>query len=110
MCAFYQDVMGLHLVHRCDRDHAVFRTDNGDYVALYGPLTGRYDLFSAGPVVGFRVGNIVAAKAEMESQGVAFLGPIHSKENGRWKYAHYRGPDGNIYEIVEETTWPEIRR
>jgi len=107
MCHFYGEVMRLHPVHRCDNDHAIFRTDNGDYVALFGPSADRYALFRAGPVAGFRVGNIVAARAEMEARGTTFLSPTLAQDNGRWKFAHYLAPDGHIYELVEETPWPE---
>jgi catechol 2,3-dioxygenase-like lactoylglutathione lyase family enzyme len=106
-CRFYEDILRLRLVHRCERGHAIFRTVNGDFVALFGPQTDRYKLFTTGPVVGFRVGNITAARAEMERRGVMFLGPTLANDNGRWKYAHYLGPDGRVYEIVEEDPWPE---
>ncbi len=108
LCKFYADVLRLHLVHRCKQDHAIFQTVNGDYVALYGPSTSHYKLFTHGPVVGFRVGDIVAARAQMEAQGIKFAGPTRSRENGRWKYAHYRGPDGNLYELVEENIWADF--
>jgi catechol 2,3-dioxygenase-like lactoylglutathione lyase family enzyme len=103
MCAFCEDVLRLHPAHRCERDHAIYRTDNGDHVALYGPKSSRHDLFATGPVVGFRVGNIIAARAEMELRGIQFLGSTHIKDNGRWKYVHFRGPCGHIFELVEET-------
>lgn len=105
-CEFYEEVLRLHLVHRCEKDHAIFRTVNGDYVALYGPQTDRYKLFTTGPVAGFRVGNIAAARAEMEQREVEFLGPTSATDGGRWKYAHFMGPDQKIYELVEEDPWP----
>jgi catechol 2,3-dioxygenase-like lactoylglutathione lyase family enzyme len=108
-CEFYEDVLRLHLVHRCEKDHAILRTVNGDYVALYGPKTDRYRLFTTGPVAGFRVGNIAAARAEMEEREVEFLGPTSATDGGRWKYAHFLGPDQKIYELVEEDPWPEGR-
>jgi catechol 2,3-dioxygenase-like lactoylglutathione lyase family enzyme len=107
-CAFYSDVLRLHLVHRCKQDHAIFRTVSGDYVALYGPSTAHYKLFNSGPVVGFRVGDIIAARAQMEESGIKFIGPTRSRETGRWKYAHYRGLDGNLYEIIEEHIWSDF--
>jgi len=109
-CRFYHDVLRLHFVHRCERDHAIYRTDGGDYVALYGPKSDRVDLFTTGPVAGFRVGNIVAARAEMEAAGVTFLGPILSTDNGRWKYLHFLGPDSHVFELVEEDPWADDRQ
>jgi catechol 2,3-dioxygenase-like lactoylglutathione lyase family enzyme len=107
MSHFLGGTLGLHCVHRCDGDHVIFKADNGDFIALYGPRADRYGLFTTGPVVGLRVSNIVAAKALMENRGIAFIGSIHSRENGKWKYAHFRGPDQRIYELVEESAWPE---
>jgi len=106
LSAFFERVLGMHLVHRCAGDHVIYRADNGDYVALYGPKqTKRFELFSTGPVVGFRVGNIVEARRAMEGAGVKFIGAIAAKDNGRWKYSHFRAPDGRIYELVEESPW-----
>jgi catechol 2,3-dioxygenase-like lactoylglutathione lyase family enzyme len=109
MCDFVEGVLRLHRVHRCEGDHALYRTDNGDFIALYGPKSTRYELFTTGPVIGLRVGNIRAARAEMEARGIQFLGSIHSKDQGRWKYAHFIGPDQTLYELVEEITWPAER-
>jgi catechol 2,3-dioxygenase-like lactoylglutathione lyase family enzyme len=109
-CRFYEEVLRLNLVHRCERDHAIFRTVNGDYVALFGPGADRHKFFTTGPVAGFRVGNVAAARSEMERSGVMFLGPTLANDNGRWKYAHFLGPDRNVYEIVEEDPWPESGR
>jgi predicted enzyme related to lactoylglutathione lyase len=106
-CKFFEDVMRLHFVHRCEKDHAIYRCDNGDYVALYGPLSDRKSLFTTGPVAGFRVNNIAAARAEMEAKGVTFLGPIMATDGNRWKYLHYLGPDGRVYELVEESPWAD---
>jgi catechol 2,3-dioxygenase-like lactoylglutathione lyase family enzyme len=107
LCAFFQDVMGMHFVHHCAGDHAIYRMDNGDFVALYGPSTKRYETFSTGPVIGFRVGNIVSARASMEARSITFLGPTTVRDEGRWKYAHFRGPDKRIYELVEESPWAD---
>lgn len=107
MSEFFQSCLGLHEIHRCSQDHAVLQTDNGDYVALFGPSTARFDLFRTGPVIGFRVHNIREARALMEEQKVRFIGPVHVRDKGKWKYAHFLGPDKVIYELVEESVWTD---
>ena len=49
-------------------------------------------------MVGFRVDNFEEARARMEAEGVEFLGPVQSSEEAAW--VHFRGPDGNVYEII----------
>jgi hypothetical protein len=33
----------------------------------------------------------------MEASGIEFIGPLQHSEDDKW--THFRGPDGNIYEI-----------
>ena len=51
------------------------------------------------PITGFLVDNIVAARAEMEEQGIEFIGPIHEGLDG-YAWSHFRAPDGFIYELT----------
>ncbi len=34
----------------------------------------------------------------MEAVGIEFIGPIQSAGRSSWN--HFRGPDGNVYEII----------
>jgi hypothetical protein len=45
------------------------------------------------------VDNIAAARAEMESQGIEFIGPTEVMEDG-YAWAPFRAPDGFIYELT----------
>ena len=49
--------------------------------------------------IGFRVETLDDAIAELRSAGVEVDEPA---ENDRQRYAHFRAPDGRLYELVED--------
>jgi predicted enzyme related to lactoylglutathione lyase len=97
--AFFRDVMGLEEERR-EGDFAILRLPSGEAVEVFGPSLRDQPQFAAGPVAGFLVGNVAAARAEMEGRGVQFIGPIHIGEAGA-AWSHFRGPDGKVYEITQ---------
>ena len=56
-------------------------------------------------IAGFLVDDIASARAEMESQGVEFIGPIETAEDGN-AWSHIRAPDGFIYELTYSPNHP----
>ncbi len=50
--------------------------------------------FETGPVAGFAVRDLPVAVAELRKAGVELLG----EPGPAWQ--HFRGPDGNVYELV----------
>jgi predicted enzyme related to lactoylglutathione lyase len=85
------------------RDHAdgqmvAFETANGDVVELFGPEDEGHRHFDSGPVVGFQVDDVDAARRELESRGVEFTGPTGRGAGLVW--AHFRGPDGVLLELT----------
>ena len=50
--------------------------------------------------IGFRVADLDDAIAELRSAGVEVGEPA---ANERYRYAHFRAPDGKLYELVEES-------
>ena len=72
----------------------MFETEAGAKVEVFGPGFPGKDHFRTGPVVGFAVVDLDAATAELEAAGVELLG------EGGPTWQHFRGPDGNIYELV----------
>ncbi|MBV9355190.1 MAG: VOC family protein, partial [Chloroflexi bacterium] len=52
----------------------------------------------SGPVVGILVDDVDRARATMEAAGIEFIGPIQREGDTNWN--HFRGPDGNVYEIM----------
>jgi len=50
--------------------------------------------FDTGPVIGFAARDLPAAVAELQAAGIELLG----EAGPTWQ--HFRGPDGNVYELV----------
>ena len=97
MLHLYRDVMGLHVTHQ-EPGFVVMELPNGDIVEIFGD-DSPYNTFFTNPVAGFLVDDIAAARAEMESQGIEFIGDSEIMEDG-YAWAHFRAPDGFIYELT----------
>ncbi|TML95461.1 MAG: hypothetical protein E6G03_08285 [Actinobacteria bacterium] len=98
MVAFLKDVFQL-TPHVEEDGFAVFRLPNGDTIEVFGADDEHHQFFTTGPVVGFRVADVPAAQAEMEAAGIEFLGRAETASDGN-VWSHFRGPDGNVYEIM----------
>jgi catechol 2,3-dioxygenase-like lactoylglutathione lyase family enzyme len=93
LARFYDRVLGLPLVHT-EPDFWVFELPDGGHVEVFGPRYGGKDHFDSGPVVGFAVTDLARAVDELRTAGVELLG----EPGPTWQ--HFRGPDGNVYELV----------
>jgi catechol 2,3-dioxygenase-like lactoylglutathione lyase family enzyme len=97
---FFRDVLGLDL--RSDEDDfAVLTLPDGGKVEVFGPATSWNRHFVTGPVAGFLVDDVHAAVDELRDAGVEIV-----QEPGDNYWAHFRGPDGHIYEVTAD---PELR-
>ncbi|HEX9386921.1 MAG TPA: VOC family protein [Anaerolineales bacterium] len=97
MVNLYQNIMGLDITHQ-EPGFVVMDLPNGDRVEVFGDESS-YNTFFTNRVAGFLVDDIAAARAEMESQGIEFIGPTEVVEDG-YAWAHFRAPDGFIYELT----------
>lgn len=79
------------------RDFVKFRLPDGDEVEVFGPAMASHSHFTTGPVAGFMVGDVASARDELQAAGAELIGPIQREGAEAWQ--HFRGPDGNIYEI-----------
>lgn len=100
---FYQNKMGLPVAHEAPGFRAL-NLANGDRLEIfseeYKSENGNdYKYFSTGPVVGFLVDSIEDTKAEMEAEGIEFIGSIG--EGGKSRWIHFKGVDGNTYELKQ---------
>jgi catechol 2,3-dioxygenase-like lactoylglutathione lyase family enzyme len=95
---FFGDTLCLRTVHE-EPDFAVFRLPNGDKVEVFGPGDEEHAHFDKGPVAGFLVDDVREARADLEAAGIAFIGPVHEADDGG-SWSHFRGPDGNVYEVT----------
>jgi catechol 2,3-dioxygenase-like lactoylglutathione lyase family enzyme len=105
--AFFRDMLGLALGYEepgfamfalpeADRDYVeVFSADRKDLATFY----------TTGPVVGLLVDDVVEARRELGDAGVELLDDIQSPESmAGYCWFHFRGPDGNVYAVVEGST------
>lgn len=95
--AFFTDVLGLSVFSRGE-DLSILKLPTGDWIEVFGPGHEHHAEFTTGPVVEFLVEDVAASRAELEGRGVEFLHETHSWEEYTW--AHFRGPDGNIWGIT----------
>ena len=95
--ALYRDVLGLEPILERD-DASWFRAADGTQIHVYGPTDDDHDFFTHGPVVGLRVDDFETTRAAMVAAGIEFLGDPQRAGGQAWN--HYRGPDGNVYELM----------
>jgi catechol 2,3-dioxygenase-like lactoylglutathione lyase family enzyme len=93
LARFYQDVLGLRLVH-IEPHFWVFELPDGNHVEVFGRQYPGKEHFDTGPVVGFAVTDLTRAVQELREAGVELLG----EAGPTWQ--HFRGPDGNVYELL----------
>jgi catechol 2,3-dioxygenase-like lactoylglutathione lyase family enzyme len=103
MVSFFEKIAG-HSPRLLKPDFAMFVLPNGDRLEVYAPESDRPE-FSEQPIAGFLVEDIEAARAEMEADGIEFIGPIHTGPRG-YAWTHFRAPDGHIYELNRNPNHP----
>ena len=103
MLHMYRNVMGLPVTHE-EPGFVVMELPNGDLVEIFGD-DSLDNTFFTHPVAGFLVDDIAAARAEMESQGIEFIGSIEGEEGG-YSWTHFRAPDGFVYELTYSPNHP----
>ena len=90
---FYEHVLGLRSEH-AEPGLRVFGLLDGRHVEVFGPLYPGREHFDSGPALGLAVRDLPAAGDELRSAGIELLG----EPGPTWQ--HFRGPDGNVYELV----------
>jgi hypothetical protein len=94
MREFFLEITGV--APRDDPGLAVFDLASGDRIEVLDTAVG--EGYMVAPVVGFLVDDVAAARAELESRGIEFIGPIRSAAGSSW--SHFRAPDGHVYELT----------
>lgn len=97
--AFFETVLGMPLERRED-DFAILRLPDGTAVEVFGPRFAGQEQFASGPIIGLEVWDVAVARRQLESVGVAFVGPIHHGGRGA-AWTHFRGPEGKVYELTQ---------
>lgn len=102
--AFFRDILGLDLLSDQD-DFAVLLLPDGSKVEVFGPTSSWNRHFTTGPVAGFLVDDVHEAVEELRAAGVEIV-----QEPGDNYWAHFRAPDGRIYEVTADPDLLASRR
>jgi catechol 2,3-dioxygenase-like lactoylglutathione lyase family enzyme len=97
---FYRETMGLEIDHE-QEDFAVFKLPDGSKLEIFGPSDREHLHFDRGPVAGFEVDDIEGARARLTAGGAEFIGAIQRWQPTGEAWSHFRGPDGNVYELTQ---------
>src|SRR4051794_3738552 len=116
--SLFRDVLGLPNVHT-EAGWSIFQLASGnrDFVEIFGPEHENTSLFPAevreGIVVAFAVDDVVGARAELAAADVELLGelvwanePFDDPNMLGFGWFFFRGPDGNVY-VIQQDTRPE---
>ncbi len=104
---FFEDVMGLQAIQH-KTDFHILTTPSGDALEIFGPRAelSEPEQFSRNPVVvALLVDDIEAARQTVDGAGVTLLGQIQRMPSG-YAWQHFRGPDGNTWELVFDPSHP----
>jgi catechol 2,3-dioxygenase-like lactoylglutathione lyase family enzyme len=93
----FAEVMGMDITRK-RRGVAWFALPGGEEIQIYDDGDADHAFFGQAPVIGFRVADFDEAHAELTAAGVEWLSEGDRGEVLRWR--HFRGPDGNVYEIL----------
>jgi glyoxylase I family protein len=95
MSAFVEDVLGLPRVEVAGVEADLFSLAGGARFAVSSP-GGMGD---TGRTIGFLVDDLDGALRELRAAGIEVDGQV--AENAEHRYAHFRAPDGRLYELIE---------
>ena len=98
--AFFSTRLGMQQKAK-DPAKVVFSLPNGDTIEVFSADDPEHAHFTTGPVAGFLVDDVAAARQELQDAGVELLGTV--MRDGGLEWAHFRGPDGHVYELTART-------
>ena len=102
MVAFYRDIFGLTPEIE-ENGFALFNLPDDDRIELFGPQSEWNRHFDERPVAGILVDDVPEFKAAMQAAGIEF---VHEGSGAGVAWAHFRAPDGNLYEICHDRRRP----
>ena len=100
--SLYRDTLGLIPFRFEPGRLAWFRLGDGTELHVYGPEDRDHVAFGVRPCVGLVVDDVDATRREMENCGIEFL--WETQRDGDRAWAHHRGPDGAVYELIGPST------
>jgi catechol 2,3-dioxygenase-like lactoylglutathione lyase family enzyme len=103
MVELVHDVLGLPSVDVEGSEHEFFALPDGSILAV-GLSDGMGPAGEDSRTIGFLVDDLDEAVAELRAAGVPTDDEV--SVNSRYRYIHFRAPDGHVYEFVEERQAP----
>lgn len=94
MAVFVQDILGLRRAQIGGVEADLYALPDGSHFAVADP----HGMGDTDRSLGFLVEHLDDAIVELRAAGFAVDDPA---ENDRQRYVHFRAPDGNLYELVE---------
>jgi hypothetical protein len=93
----FGEVMGI-TVTKSEPGVTWFTLPGGEEIQIHDDADVDHTFFGKGPVVGFRVTDYGTAERALTASGIEWAS--EGDTNGALRWRHFRGPDGNIYEIL----------
>lgn len=84
---------------------ARFDLPHGGLVEVFDRAEPEHLHFTTGPVIGFEVADFDAARSQLEARGCELVGRAGG-ERGAYRWQHFRGPEGIVFEIVDRPERP----
>jgi hypothetical protein len=109
MKAFYGRLFGID-PSVDSADLVVFDLPSGDIVELFSPNDPDHRHFTTGPVAGFLVDDVRTAAKQLRAERVELVGSPVLEEATGVGWTHFRAPDGNVYELIQNPSHPSHRR
>ena len=97
MVSFVERVLGLPTTER-EPGRAAFELDDGSLFEVFAPEHHGGGHPPSGVVAGFEVDDVASARRELAAAGVEVS---ELRAASAWRWAYFRAPDGNLYEITQ---------
>jgi hypothetical protein len=97
MSTFVRDVLGAAVLVESD-EMTIFRLRDSSLFEVLGRDWDDQVGYPASPVLGFWVEDVDAARGILVEAGVEIVGQTFAEGDHRWQ--HFRGPDGNLYQVA----------
>jgi len=97
MVALFRDGIGLEITREAP-GATWFRLGHDAELHVYAESDPDHAFFTTGPVVGLRVADLEATRAQLEASGLEMLTEVERTESAAW--CHVRASDGTVIEII----------
>jgi catechol 2,3-dioxygenase-like lactoylglutathione lyase family enzyme len=101
MVALFRDGIGLEVIREAP-GATWFRLGSDAELHVYPDTDPDHAFFTTGPVVGLRVDDIDATRAQLAARGLEMLTGVERTQDAAW--CHVRAPDGTVIEIIGPAT------